>query len=147
MLSCFVLSVYQEAGYSPELGDTNDDVGFLCREFVKSREGNQSRRRIAARIFCLTGGIPLYFGSITISALIIFRRLLTCMYLNLLGYPLTPTAAQDCRIFCDASKGMKWRVSLDSDHDEEGIADDMKNTVLKEPGMETRGVISTSVLP
>ncbi len=47
--------MYQEAGYSPEPGDA-DDVGFLCREFVKSREGDQLQRKIAARIFCLTGG-------------------------------------------------------------------------------------------
>ncbi len=44
---------------------------------------------------------------------------------------------------------MKWRVSLDDDSDnsdEKGVVNGIKNIALKEPGMETRGVISKLVL-
>ncbi len=71
-----------------------------------------------------------------------------CNSYKIIGYPLTPTAAQDCKIFCDASNGMKWRVGLDSDNDDEkGVVDGIKNIALKEPGMENMGVTSKLVQP
>ncbi len=61
-------------------------------------------------------------------------------------------AAQDCRVLCDASNGMKWRVGLDSDNntDDEQRAvngsSSITNIALKEPGvMEKTDVISKSV--
>ncbi len=71
-----------------------------------------------------------------------------CNAYKIIGYPLTPMAAQDCRILCDASNGMKWRVGLDSDNDDEkGVVNGIKNIALKEPGIEKIGVISKSVQP